>query len=871
MRARARLTLRLAGILLLQAAAYAQTGKGAITGRILHADGRPAVNIPVVALELPDAKGLSSSDIVASSITDAQGRYHLADVATGHYGVFPNVLYAHEVPPRDLDAARRVIVRRGAPAVHDETLPHPVPGVSVSGRLLEGSTYRRPETVFLSTDDRTLRSTLASDRSFQFRNVPPGDYKIHAAVPQFVWTSREIRVENQDITGVDLRPEDSTPVTGRVITDDGSPVPAFGFYLEGAKGTARTNSIGVRDTVRSSGMVSVTGWADRPDDVIFDVSLPLGEYRIAVTGLPPGYQVKSLTYGVTNLFEKPLNIDGEIRQLSIALTPSRTAYGVKVRGRLIRDAALPPQLESNHVVLQSPLLLTPLEAAIGRDGSFEFSGVPPGVYAIAQPFPKLRLAVGSGGVRGLEFRTSEIRARHEEYVRLASTPSVRSSSAATTDSETPQEPPAPEGRLLAADGRLNSIKPVSVSGRVVGEENRSHAERIEVSLSGNSLLTTSVDSGGRFVFPEVPQGTYRIFTALAEGPNSKRIVVRDESIEDVEVPLSRAASGSRIVRGRIVVEGRYPLPLVALTVRPNIEAESTFEHPYTLRSGTQGGLAVDSEGRFLIELPEGHHRLRVDGPPESHQLKSFTFGSANLTNAPLVVAGGNLNEIVIVFTRAPKAVWTRVKGAIAGFANLPGPIRVVLLSNRTKLRLEALPQRDGSFEFDKVPPDTYSVTTAPRVAAMEMKSVVVAGREVSQVNLSLPARKTLTIQIRAGEGPTPPLPSSLILTLSRTEAYNILLSMPMVLRTASEWICVIDACSPSTEKMLGEPAIVSLSRANATVVLRVPEGEYRAELKGLPPGYELISLTNGAANLLEAPLRVGPATPENITVVLSRR
>jgi hypothetical protein len=260
--------------------------------------------------------------------------------------------------------------------------------------------------------------------------------------------------------------------------------------------------------------------------------------------------------------------------------------------------------------------------------------------------------------------------------------------------------------------------------------------------------------------------------------------------------------------------------------------------------------------------------LRVDGYPDTaYRLKSVTYDSADLKKDLLRIDGENSREIVIIFSVNPASSWPKVKGRVAGLANVAEPIRVVLSSTRTRLRLEAVPRRDGTFEFSKVPPDTYTVLTAPRVAAMVPKTIVVTGRDVSQVDLTVPALKNLTVRITADEG-RPPVPRSLTLTISQTEAYNVLLAIPFVLRTAHEMRCISDVCSRSMEKMLGEPAIVS--RNEGAVVLRLPEGEYRAELPDIPPGYALRSFSNGSVNLLDAPLRVGPATPQDITVGLVR-
>ena len=267
-------------------------------------------------------------------------------------------------------------------------------------------------------------ASVSTDRS-RFATCPAGTYSLTMAGAQFAWGSRRILVQDQNITGLELHPEESFPVMGRVVTEGGGPVPAFSFSLEGPKGPA-LGGMWITDSVRSNPVVSVGGsWSDRPDDVIFNASLPVGEYRIVLTGLPAGYRVKSFTYGATDLLEKPLNLTGEIRQFSITLIAPEASRFVKVSGRLIRDVALPLEMATERVILSGSHLLTPLETAFDKDGSFEFSEVPPGVYWVT-PVSGSKIVVGREDVRGLEIRSSRIRSRYEESMRAAASPPPRS-------------------------------------------------------------------------------------------------------------------------------------------------------------------------------------------------------------------------------------------------------------------------------------------------------------------------------------------------------------------------------------------------------------------------------------------------------------
>ena len=128
-----------------------------------------------------------------------------------------------------------------------------------------------------------------------------------------------------------------------------------------------------------------------------------------------------------------------------------------------------------------------------------------------------------------------------------------------------------------------------------------------------------------------------------------------------------------IFRGRIVVEGDVPRPVVALTVRPNIDAGPPYVHPYTGKSNDPGArFNIQSDGYFTLDLPEGRHRLRVDGFPDSlYRLKSVQYGSANLKDGLLQIGGGNPKELLITFTSTPDSSWT--SEILIGWFDKSGP------------------------------------------------------------------------------------------------------------------------------------------------------------------------------------------------------
>jgi len=199
-------------------------------------------------------------------------------------------------------------------------------------------------------------------------------------------------------------------------------------------------------------------------------------------------------------------------------------------------------------------------------------------------------------------------------------------------------------------------------------------------------------------------------------------------------------------------------------------------------------------------------------------------------------------------------------------ANASPGVRVMLSGNRTGLHLEVVPKSDGTFEFAKVPVDTYSVRFMPRIAATSSKTIAVTGRGDATVNLSIPAKQNVALKISANDGSEPPN-VSLVLTLSKTEAYTILLlAVPVVVRSVDEFVFVGDTYGPSGEATAEKPTVTTISKSDGRYSLRLPEGEYRIDVP--TPAGKLLSILAGETDLRQVPLRIGPGGSQEIVVSL---
>src|SRR5215510_8835388 len=74
---------------------------GIVTGRLLNADGSPAVKIRVSAMALPDSRnGNDAPALITLTETDNTGGYRLADVPVGRYYIVAGFVDSPTYYPR---------------------------------------------------------------------------------------------------------------------------------------------------------------------------------------------------------------------------------------------------------------------------------------------------------------------------------------------------------------------------------------------------------------------------------------------------------------------------------------------------------------------------------------------------------------------------------------------------------------------------------------------------------------------------------------------------------------------------------------------------------------------------------------------------
>src|SRR4029079_13576988 len=101
-----------------------------------------------------------------------------------------------------------VAVRSGRPGIYNFDLPQSPAGVTVSGRIMGDVLDKDLQSIALSSSAVSLRSDVDFAGSFVFRGFPPGSCSVTSeqSPRPFLWTSREVNVEDRDITSLELAP-----------------------------------------------------------------------------------------------------------------------------------------------------------------------------------------------------------------------------------------------------------------------------------------------------------------------------------------------------------------------------------------------------------------------------------------------------------------------------------------------------------------------------------------------------------------------------------------------------------------------------------------------------------------------------------------
>jgi hypothetical protein len=369
-------SLIIAALLFMQGPAGLSGRAGAIEGRLLSADGKPADGVFIAAVPGDPAPVPSRPDneIHGFAVTDASGHYRIEGLDIGRYRVVAGLLNWLTYYPGVQDGGKSTTIEITDASLKtgvDFTLQSPV-GVRVSGRVTR-SNLRAALPQFATLNNSSgngvfeqLQTRVAADGSFEFFKVPPGTYQARINPEVIGSQPLQITVLDKDVGGIEFPVPSMTTVSGRVIVDDGSPMPRMELNFVGSGGTI-------------SAIVSTDG--------SFSIKIPEGDKRIVINGIPGVYSLKSIALGSSDLIREPLKVsESDVHDIVITLTGPPPGMWFKVKGRVVRPASNPGPIPT-RVILSGPSM-PQLDATLAADGSFEFPKVLPGAYR-AQALPAI--------------------------------------------------------------------------------------------------------------------------------------------------------------------------------------------------------------------------------------------------------------------------------------------------------------------------------------------------------------------------------------------------------------------------------------------------------------------------------------------------
>jgi hypothetical protein len=367
-----------------------------------------------------------------------------------------------------------------------------------------------------------------------------------------------------------------------------------------------------------------------------------------------------------------------------------------------------------------------------------------------------------------------------------------------------------------------------VSGSVIAQTlaaPRLGSSSLRVVLRGPALaawstevLSAPVDEKGGFVFFGVPPGAYEVNLS---GYVSAAVTVRDRDVTDVRVGVP-FDPGARGVGATISVERGGPEPIFTLLL-----TNGSRDVPVPV---------VPNEYRLPISftVPAGEWRVSVpqNSLPPGFKLQSITYGKVDLLKEPFRPNGTD-TKVAFSFSAAPNA-WSAVRGFVGGLglnrALWTQGLKLTLTSARplprTIASMTSEIHNDGAFEFKHVFPGSYTLDLSLPGTVLHSRSLTVTDSNIEEIEISIPRMRAITGQVLLEGAAGAPRVTYLV-----TGASGSVQMSPIV-------------------------------RDTAQFQLMLTEGERKIELLTIPAGYELVSLTAGAINLLQEPLIIRAENPE---------
>jgi Carboxypeptidase regulatory-like domain len=344
-----------------------------LRGRVLDTEAQPAAN---VAVELYPYRGGRPIPVK----TDGEGRFEFPRLAPGVYALLARPAAAPKdgtvLSPAwfpgfaDRAQAERIIVRSGAEMAGYEIRLKQAAVFGLRGTVLneQGKPAGR---VLVRLDPTDIWQPFeaqimsASDGTFEFSAVRPGEWRLHASVPLATNEALEgfasVSVDKHDVERVQVRLLPPFSLDGFIDRD------------EPRDPNGKRKVSGVYLTPVGGDGTQVLALHEQDGSIHFPKVVP-GRYIISPVGYIPGYYVESVQLGDRDVFGKPIDLrDGTI--------PFRVVYkpnAGQVRGNVENCAgSTVALLPEDEALLDGQFIRT---AACDANGRYEIGSLRPGDY-----------------------------------------------------------------------------------------------------------------------------------------------------------------------------------------------------------------------------------------------------------------------------------------------------------------------------------------------------------------------------------------------------------------------------------------------------------------------------------------------------------
>jgi len=261
----------------------------------------------------------------------------------------------------------------------------------------------------------------------------------------------------------------------------------------------------------------------------FPIPASTDEYTVAVDDLPPGYTVKSITQGASDLLKETLKVSRPSQPAQTISSPGQTVIYLSSSANLGLPLALtlsytpPPVPPGFRVTGKSSgsgdeIYLSDKAGTLYSDGTFEFFGVSPGLYSILK-------------TRGTTVTAVPVLVRDHDV----EAPNLQSVQILPSDVFS-REPMPPDANAAAPGGLL------TIRGRVLEGVSQEELHEGAVTVTGyqNIRRVYAVVAGESFKIPALLPGTYNLEVSVSGYDSIARTVTVGTEDVSLEIEATRS-------------------------------------------------------------------------------------------------------------------------------------------------------------------------------------------------------------------------------------------------------------------------------------------------------------------------------------------